>query len=232
MNYGLSPAEQAAQRAQQRGLVASSVPPPADTRRATFAEYARQSPISEKGLAVGFGSPFRNLQPPIPYTPRSSLPPTADTRMDYELSPAEQAGRRAQQRGELRGIFSKPPLGALPTPSPLGLSEVRQMINFNLRGLGIPPGQQMQQGPYTPRPGWTGFGQPPVGVGNVGGNYGSRLAGSVGGNYQPPVGNWRDLFRPSSYRIFGDALDPFQRRPMPTRPPTRYPTSGMPVEGF
>ena len=133
------------------------------------------------------------------------------------------------------------------------------------------------------RPGWTGFGQPPVGVGNVGGNYGtlpfqpplqlardrigtSRLAGSVGGNYQPPVGNWQDLqnpfefplqlardrmprlnwqnlqnpidyvvpnvFRPSTYRALGDTLDPFQRRPMPTRPPTRYPTSGIPVEGF
>ena len=95
------------------------------------------------------------------------------------------------------------------------------------------------------RPGWTGFGQPPVGVGNVGGNYGTLP-------FQPPLQlardrmprlNWQNLqnpidyvvpnvFRPSTYRALGDTLDPFQRRPMPTRPPTRYPTSGIPVEGF
>ena len=119
MNYGLSPAEQAGRRAQQRGLVASStrratvpppaVPPPADfggtpgytkpqiarrpitpsVRIAPFAEYTRQSPI-------GKASPV--VQTEMPYIPRGPMTGPNDRRdlfpqfHNYMLSPSWAGG--------------------------------------------------------------------------------------------------------------------------------------------
>jgi len=215
----------------------------------TFAEYASQYGGREMREGLGdwgrnqLRNQLRNLQPTIskpplggalPYTPREQ-PPISKPPLGALPTPSPLG------LSEVRQMFKN------------NLSPIPYTYDYTRS-----PSTNMQQGPYTPRGPMTG---PTIRRGtDVGVDVTPWMAGGafepnstgipwdythpyptpsrIGPAVVPPRGFTGQIERGyRGYPQMQQEINPLPpwvpfRRLMPIRPPTRYPTSGMPVEGF